>query len=364
MDPGRRLPGADFNLAVDNLTAVLLIVVTTVGMLVHVYSIGYMAHDAGRWRFFAYLNLFMFSMLLLVLADNFLLLFAAWELVGLSSYLLIGFWYRRRSAALAAKKAFLVNRVGDFGFALGIMAVWTTVGHAQLRREVFDAPARSSSTPAQIEPWMMTGIALLLFCGAVGKSAQFPLHVWLPDAMEGPTPVSALIHAATMVNAGVYFVARANPIFASAPEAMVVVAAIGIFTAILAASIALHPEATSSACSPTRRSASSATCSPALGVGAFIAAIFHLMTHGFFKGLLFLGSGSVIHAVHEEQDMNKMGGLWRKIPITHWTMLIGALAIAGIPPLAGFFSKDEILGEQLQERLLRRSGRSASSSPS
>jgi NADH-quinone oxidoreductase subunit L len=341
----------DFNLAVDALTAVLLIVVTTIGMLVHVYSIGYMAHDNGRWRFFAYLNLFMFSMLLLVLADNFMLLFAAWELVGLSSYLLIGFWYNRRSAALAAKKAFIVNRVGDFGFALGIAAVWTTVG--TLNFTTTDAgPGVFQLLPAalqsgQIAPWMMTGIALLLFMGAMGKSAQFPLHVWLPDAMEGPTPVSALIHAATMVNAGVYFVARANPIFAQAPQAMVLVAAIGIFTAILAASIAFTQK-------DIKRVLAYSTLSQlgymfaGLGVGAFTAAIFHLMTHGFFKGLLFLGSGSVIHAVHEEQDMNKMGALWRKIPITHWTMLIASIAIAGIPPLAGFFSKDEILGESFK----------------
>jgi NADH-quinone oxidoreductase subunit L len=338
-----------FNLAVDNLTAVVLIVVTTVGMLVHIYSVGYMAHDASRWRFFAYLNLFMFSMLLLVLADNFVLLFAAWELVGLSSYLLIGFWYSRRSAALAAKKAFLVNRVGDFGFALGIAAVWTTVGTLNFP-EVFEKlPAALQS--GAIQPWMMAGIVLLLFCGAVGKSAQFPLHVWLPDAMEGPTPVSALIHAATMVNAGVYFVARANPLFSLAPEAMVVVASIGIFTAILAASIAFTQR-------DIKRVLAYSTLSQlgymfaGLGVGAFAAAIFHLMTHGFFKGLLFLGSGSVIHSVHDEQDMNKMGALWRKIPITHWTMLIGAIAIAGIPPLAGFFSKDEILGSAFKNGFL------------
>jgi NADH-quinone oxidoreductase subunit L len=330
----------EFNLAVDALTAVLLIVVTTIGMLVHVYSIGYMAHDPGRWRFFAYLNLFMFSMLLLVLADNFMLLFAAWELVGLSSYLLIGFWYRRKAAALASKKAFLVNRVGDFGFALGIAAVWTTVGTLNFP-EVFELLPEALHTGA-IDSGTMTAIALLLFMGAMGKSAQFPLHVWLPDAMEGPTPVSALIHAATMVNAGVYFVARANPIFAEAPQAMVLIAAVGIFTAILAASIALTQR-------DIKRVLAYSTLSQlgymfaGLGVGAFAAAIFHLMTHGFFKGLLFLGSGSVIHAVHEEQDMNKMGALWRKIPITHWTMLIGSIAIAGIPPLAGFFSKDEIL---------------------
>jgi len=334
-----------FNLGVDALTAVVLIVVTTVGMLVHVYSIGYMAHDPGRWRFFAYLNLFMFSMLLLVLADNFLLLFAAWELVGLSSYLLIGFWYNRRSAALAAKKAFIVNRVGDFGFALGIAAIWTTVGTLNFT-EVFELLPEALHM-GHIEAWHMNGIALLLFMGAMGKSAQFPLHVWLPDAMEGPTPVSALIHAATMVNAGVYFVARANPIFAEAPQAMVIVAAVGIFTAILAASIAFTQR-------DIKRVLAYSTLSQlgymfaALGVGAFTAAIFHLVTHGFFKGLLFLGSGSVIHAVHEEQDMNKMGALWRRIPITHWTMLIGSIAIAGIPPLAGFFSKDEILAESFK----------------
>ena len=331
---------ADF--AVDNLTAVLLIVVTTVGMLVHVYSIGYMAHDPGRWRFFAYLNLFMFSMLLLVLAANFMLLFAAWELVGLCSYLLIGFWYPRRSAALAAKKAFLANRVGDVGFVLGIFAIWSTVGTLDFGA-AFERLTEGYAG-GHIEPWAMTAIALLLFAGAVGKSAQFPLHVWLPDAMEGPTPVSALIHAATMVNAGVYFVARANPIFSLSAQAMLVVAAIGIFTAILAASIALTQK-------DIKRVLAYSTLSQlgymfaSLGVGAYVAAIFHLVAHGFFKGLLFLGSGSVIHAVHEEQDMDRMGDLRRRLPITHATMLVGSLAIAGIPPLAGFFSKDEILGE-------------------
>jgi NADH-quinone oxidoreductase subunit L len=326
---------ADMGFFVDPLTACLLIVVTTIGMLVHIYSIGYMAHDEGKWRFFAYLNLFMFSMLVLVLADNLLLVFAGWELVGLSSYLLIGFWYPRRSAALAAKKAFLVNRVGDMGFALGIMAVWTQLGTLNMQ-EVF---ARIGSIPHE---WQIA-IALLIFCGAVGKSAQFPLHVWLPDAMEGPTPVSALIHAATMVNAGVYLVARCNPIFGKAPEVMVVVAAIGIFTAILAASIAMTQN-------DIKRVLAYSTLSQlgymfaSLGVGAWTAAIFHLMSHGFFKGLLFLGSGSVIHAVDGEQDMRKMGGLAKKIPTTYVTMLIGSVAIAGVPPLAGFFSKDEILG--------------------
>jgi NADH-quinone oxidoreductase subunit L len=329
---------------VDPLTACLLIVVTTIGLLVHIYSIGYMGHDPGYWRFFAYLNLFMFSMLLLVLADSWLVVFVAWELVGLCSYLLIGFWFRRHSAALAAKKAFLVNRVGDVGFALGIMAIFATtlaIGEPTLNIresiELLTVHAAELTIP-------ITVIALLILAGAMGKSAQFPLHVWLPDAMEGPTPVSALIHAATMVNAGVYLVARANLLFAGAPSAMVIVAAIGIFTAILAATIAMTQ-------TDIKRVLAYSTLSQlgymfaALGVGAFTAAIFHLMTHGFFKGLLFLGSGSVIHSVEDEQDMRQMGGLSKKIPITYMTMLIGSFAIAGIPPLAGFFSKDEVLAE-------------------
>ncbi|MES2210675.1 MAG: NADH-quinone oxidoreductase subunit L [Chloroflexota bacterium] len=341
---------------VDNLTAALLIVVTTVGLLVHIYSIGYMSHDPGYWRFFAYLNLFMFSMLLLVLGDSWLTVFVAWELVGLSSYLLIGFWYRKNSAALASKKAFLVNRVGDVGFALGIMAIWVNTGTLNIRDsiEALTHPFTGGNPCIPVAPDLSCAssdftipvaiVALLLFAGAMGKSAQFPLHVWLPDAMEGPTPVSALIHAATMVNAGVYLVARANPIFASAPEAMVVVAGIGIFTALLAASIALTQ-------TDIKRVLAYSTLSQlgymfaALGVGAWTAAIFHLMAQGFTKGLLFLASGSVIHAVHEEQDMRKMGGLAKKIPHTYRTMLIGAIGMAGIPPLAGFFSKDEILGE-------------------
>ena len=336
---------ADF--FIDQLTACLLIVVTTIGLLVHVYSIGYMSHDPGYWRFFAYLNLFMFSMLLLVLADSWLVVFVAWELVGLCSYLLIGFWFRKRSAMLAAKKAFIVNRVGDVGFALGIMAVFINTGAAgeatlNIRESIEVMLAHGDANPIPL-----MAVALLVFAGAMGKSAQFPLHVWLPDAMEGPTPVSALIDAATMVNAGVYLVARANPLFAAEPSAMVIVAGIGIFTAILAASIALTQ-------TDIKRVLAYSTLSQlgymfaALGVGAYTAAIFHLMTHGFFKGLLFLGSGSVIHAVHEEQDMRHMGGLSKKIPITYATMLVGSLAIAGIPPLAGFFSKDEILGESFK----------------
>ncbi len=329
----------DLGFHVDALTACLLIVVTTIGMLVHIYSVGYMAHDRATWRFFAYLNLFMFSMLLLVLANTWLLMFAGWELVGLSSYSLIGFWYHKRSAALAAKKAFIVNRVGDVGFALGIMAIFLNTGTLNIQDSLakLTAPGATLTVP-------LTVVALLVFAGAMGKSAQFPLHVWLPDAMEGPTPVSALIHAATMVNAGVYLVARANLLFAHAQDAMLVVAAIGIFTAFMAASIAFTQ-------TDIKRVLAYSTLSQlgymfaSLGVGAYAAGIFHLMTHASFKGLLFLDSGSVIHSVHDEQDMNRMGGLWRKIPITHATMLIATIAISGIPPLAGFFSKDEILGE-------------------
>ena len=327
----------EFGILFDNLTAVMLIVVTWIGSLVHVYSIGYMAHDPGKWRFFAYLNLFMFSMLLLVLADGYLVIFAAWELVGLSSYLLIGFWYRRRAPALASKKAFLVNRVADQSFLVGIMGVFLLTGTLNVLDSF--APFEAADGTAR------TLVALLLFVGAAGKSAQFPFHVWLPDAMEGPTPVSALIHAATMVNAGVYFIARTSPLFASAQSALVVVAAIGIFTAILSAIDRADPEGHQARPGLLDAQPARATCSRPSGVGAFVAAIFHLMAHGFTKGLLFLGSGSVIHAVDGEQDMDRMGALRRRIPITHWTFLIGALSLAGIPPLAGFFSKDAILGE-------------------
>src|SRR5664279_3260067 len=325
-------------LQVDQLSAVMLLVVTGVGFLIFVYSKGYMHGDTCYYRFYAYLSLFAFSMLMLVLANNYLLLYLGWEAVGLCSYYLIGFFYHKKSAASAGKKAFIINRVGDFGFGLGVMLIFVTLGTLNYT-EVFH-----SVEGGALSEGMAVAIALLLFMGAMGKSAQFPLHVWLPDAMEGPTPVSALIHAATMVNAGVYLVARTNPIFSHVPEAMVVVAAIGIFTAILAASIAFTQ-------TDIKRVLAYSTLSQlgymfaALGVGAYVAAIFHLMAHGFFKGLLFLGSGSVIHSVHDEQDMNKMGALWRKIPITHVTMLIGTIAIAGIPPFAGFFSKDEILGE-------------------
>jgi NADH-quinone oxidoreductase subunit L len=321
---------------VDGLTAMLLLVVSTVGLLVHVYSIGYMDGDRGLWRFFAYLNLFMFSMLLLILGDNFLMLYVGWEAVGLCSYALIGFWYKKPSAAGAAKKAFIVNRVGDFGFGLGIMMIWTMLGTLDFE-QVF-------ATIGKLDPTAITVIALLLFAGAVGKSAQFPLHVWLPDAMEGPTPVSALIHAATMVNAGVYMVARANPIFAESPTAMWVVASIGVFTAIFAAAIALTQN-------DIKKVLAYSTVSQlaymffALGIGAWVAAIFHLVSHGFFKGLLFMGSGSVIHGAAGEQDMRFMGGMRAKMLWTYLTMVIGSLALAGIPIFAGFFSKDEILGE-------------------
>ncbi len=280
----------EFGYVIDNLTALMFIVVTWIGALVHIYSIGYMAHDPGKARFFAYLNLFMFSMLLLVLASSYLVVFAAWELVGLSSYLLIGFWFTRRAPALASKKAFLVNRVADHSFLVGIMGVFLLTG----TMDFFDSFVEWNVR--EIDPLIRNVVAVLLFVGAAGKSAQFPFHVWLPDAMEGPTPVSALIHAATMVNAGVYFIARTTPIFASAPEAMLLVAAIGTFTAVLAATIALTQK-------DIKRVLAYSTLSQlgymfaALGVGAWLAAIFHLMAHGFTKGLLFLGSGSVIHAM-------------------------------------------------------------------
>jgi NADH-quinone oxidoreductase subunit L len=328
----------EFGYVLDNLSALMLIVVTWIGALVHVYSIGYMAHDPGKWRFFADLNLFMFSMLLLVLASSYLVVFAAWELVGLSSYLLIGFWYTRRAPALASKKAFLVNRVADQSFLVGIMGIFLVTG----TMDFFDSFV--AWNVAEVDPLIRNIVAVLLFIGAAGKSAQFPFHVWLPDAMEGPTPVSALIHAATMVNAGVYFVARTTPIFASAPQALLLVAVIGTFTAVLAATIALTQK-------DIKRVLAYSTLSQlgymflALGVGAWLAAIFHLMAHGFTKGLLFLGSGSVIHAMQGEQDMTRMGALWSKIRVTHWTFLIGAVSLAGIPLFAGFFSKDSILDE-------------------
>jgi NADH-quinone oxidoreductase subunit L len=331
---------ADFALQVDQLTVVMLLVVTGVGWLIHLYATGYMAHEEGYGRFFAYLNLFMFFMLTLVMAANYLLMFVGWEGVGLCSYLLIGFYYHKKSAADAGKKAFIVNRIGDFGFLLGLFLIFATFGTLDYSG-VFPAANRM---PA--EGWgefgVLTAIALLLFVGATGKSAQMPLYVWLPDAMEGPTPVSALIHAATMVTAGVYMVARSSVIFSHSLTALAVVAILGALTAIFAATIGLVQ-------TDIKRVLAYSTVSQlgymfvACGVGAYAAGIFHLMTHAFFKALLFLAAGSVIHAMAGEQDMRRMGGLRAKIPYTYWTMLMGTLAIAGAPLFSGFFSKDAIL---------------------
>ena len=323
----------------DPLSSVMVLVVTGVGFLIHVYSVGYMAHDPSFRRFFLYLNLFMFSMLTLVLADNFLLMFVGWEGVGLCSYLLIGFWYTRPSAAQAGKKAFVVNRIGDFGFLLGMLTLFAWGGSLQFDRLFAVAPHVFAAGGIVI-----TAATLLLFLGATGKSAQIPLYTWLPDAMEGPTPVSALIHAATMVTAGVYMLARCHTLFQLAPTTMEVVAVIGAATALLAATIGV-------AQTDIKRILAYSTVSQlgymffACGVGAFTAGIFHLMTHAFFKALLFLGAGSVIHALSDEQDLRRMGGLAPRLPWTHATMLIATIAIAGIPPFAGFFSKDEILHE-------------------
>ncbi len=328
---------ADWGLLLDPLSAVMILVVSGVGFLIHVYAVGYMHDDRDFPRFFTYLNLFTFSMLMLVLANNYLLLYVFWEAVGLCSYLLIGFWFERPAAAEAGKKAFIVNRVGDFGFGLGVMLLWTTLGTVQYADAFAAAPARLVAGGG-----LVTAITLLLFLGATGKSAQIPLYVWLPDAMEGPTPVSALIHAATMVTAGVYMVARSAPLFNLAPVSMAAVAWIGGLTAVLAASIALVQ-------TDIKRVIAYSTISQlgymflGCGVGAYAAAIFHLMTHAFFKALLFLGAGSVIHGLGGEQDLRKMGGLRRHMPVTAWTFLIAALANAGIIPLAGFWSKDEIL---------------------
>ncbi len=319
---------------VDPFGAVMLLVVTGVGFLIHVYSIGYMRDDPGYARYFAYLNLFVFSMVMLVLADNFLLLYVFWEAVGLCSYLLIGFWYTRPAAARAGQKAFIVNRVGDFGFGLGVMWLWMALGTL----DYGEAFARAG----ELSPAAATGIALLLFMGACGKSAQVPLHIWLPDAMEGPTPVSALIHAATMVTAGVYMVARSHVIFERSGLALEVVAWVGVATALYAASVAL-------AQTDIKRVLAYSTVSQlgymfaAVGLGAYAAGILHLVTHAFFKALLFLGAGSVIHALGGEQDLRRMGGLAPRMVPTTITMLVGALGLAGIWPLAGFFSKDEIL---------------------
>jgi NADH-quinone oxidoreductase subunit L len=330
---------ADFAFALDQLTLVMLLVVTGVGFLIHIYSVGYMAHEEGYWRFFAYLNLFMFFMLTLVLAENFLLMFVGWEGVGLASYLLIGFYFQKHSAAKAGMKAFVVNRIGDFGFLLAMFLLIVRFGTLSFA-EVF-------SQIGQHPEWQggfLTAIALLLVLGATGKSAQIPLYIWLPDAMEGPTPVSALIHAATMVTAGVYMVVRTHVLFDRAPLALTVVAIIGAATAFFAATVGVVQ-------TDIKRVLAYSTISQlgymflACGAAAYSAAIFHLVTHAFFKALLFLAAGSVIHAVGGEQDMHAMGGLRRYIPVTFWTMTMGVFAISGFPPFAGFFSKDAILAE-------------------
>jgi len=329
---------ADAGFLLDPLSSIWLLFVTGVGMLIHIYSTGYMAHEGGYYRFFGYLNLFMFSMLTLILGNNYALMFVGWEGVGLCSYLLIGFYFHRKSATDAANKAFIVNRLGDAGFLLGMFTIAWYFGSLRLT-EVTEL-ARSGKF--SIGDPIITVATLLLFVGACGKSAQLPLYVWLPDAMEGPTPVSALIHAATMVTAGVYMVARSNALFVLAPTSMKTVAIVGTLTAIFAATIALVQN-------DIKRVLAYSTVSQlgymflALGIGAFAAGVFHVFTHAFFKALLFLGSGAVIHSMSGEQDMRNMGDLHRRIPITHWTMFVATLAIAGIFPFAGFFSKDEIL---------------------
>jgi NADH-quinone oxidoreductase subunit L len=335
---------ADFAFYLDQLSLVMLLVVTGVGLLIHIYSVGYMWEEGGFYRFFAYLNLFMFFMLTLVLANNYLLMFIGWEGVGLASYLLIGFWFTKDSAASAGKKAFIVNRIGDFGFLIALFLLIKHSGSLNFEQITQSVGPLSPETSGA---GLLTVIGLLLMVGAAGKSAQIPLYVWLPDAMEGPTPVSALIHAATMVTAGVYMVSRSHVIFERAPIALMVVAIVGTLTALFAATIAVTQ-------TDIKKVLAYSTVSQlgymfiACGVGAFSAAIFHLMTHAFFKGLLFLAAGSVIHAVSGEQDMRQMGGLRTKIPWTFWTMTVGTFAIAGIPPLAGFFSKDEILWRAYQ----------------
>ena len=327
----------DFAFTVDHLTLIMLGIVTGVGFLIHLYSAGYMAHEEGYWRFFAYLNLFMFFMSVLVLASSFLLLFVGWEGVGLASYLLIGFYFKRDSAANAGKKAFIVNRIGDFGFLLAMFLLVREFGSLNFHH-IFNAITVNPDWHGGV----LTAIALLLVLGAAGKSAQIPLYVWLPDAMEGPTPVSALIHAATMVTAGIYMVARCHTLFDRSPFALGVVACIGALTALVAATIGLVQH-------DIKRVLAYSTVSQlgymflACGVGAYAAGIFHLMTHAFFKALLFLAAGSVIHALSGEQDMRNMGGLRKRTPITFWTMTAGVFAISGIYPFAGFFSKDEIL---------------------
>src|SRR6202045_2983376 len=321
---------------IDEFSKMMLLVVTGVGLLIHIYSIGYMKDERGRSRYFAALSLFMFSMLGIVLANNFIMMFIFWELVGVSSYLLIGHWFYLPAPPDAANKAFLANRIGDFGFMLGILLVWSASGTVS-----FEELGQHWSTIG-LSPGFMTAAALLIFCGAVGKSAQFPLHVWLPDAMEGPTPVSALIHAATMVAAGVFMLARSFFLFQPAPNALTVVLWIGLLTSLLAALMATQQD-------DIKRVLAYSTLSQlglmiaAVGLGVPLAGMFHLFTHAFFKALLFLGAGSVIYSLHHEQNIWQMGGLQKKMPVTFWTFLIGTLALAGCPPLAGFWSKDGIV---------------------
>ncbi len=344
-----------FDLLMDQLTVVMVLVVTGVGWLIHIYATGYMAQEGGYYRFFSYLNLFMFFMLILVLAANYVLLFVGWEGVGLSSYLLIGFYFLRKSASDAGKKAFIVNRIGDFGFMLGMFLLFRAFHTLDFQAIFTSSTLQGWPVELSGHPGTLTFACLLIFTGACGKSAQLPLYVWLPDAMEGPTPVSALIHAATMVTAGVYVVARSHILFAHAPTAMLVVAIVGCATAFFAATIGLVQ-------TDIKKVLAYSTVSQlgymflACGVGAFSAGIFHLMTHAFFKALLFLAAGSVIHAVGGEQDMNRMGGLSKKIRWTYLTMLTATLAIAGFPPFAGFFSKDSILLSAFQNE---NGGRSA-----
>src|SRR5229473_2388911 len=333
----------DFAFRIDPLSCTMLMIVTWIGFFIHVYATGYMAHEEGYTRFFTYLNLFMFMMLLLVLGANYIVMFVGWEGVGLCSYLLIGFYYDKNFAADAGKKAFIVNRIGDFGFILGIFLIFNTFGSSDYAKVFATAAAHPLHYAGAA-----TAICLLLFVGACGKSAQVPLYVWLPDAMAGPTPVSALIHAATMVTAGVYMVVRSNVLFRLSPTAMLVVATVGAVTAIFAATIGI-------AQNDIKKVLAYSTVSQlgfmflAAGVGAFTAAIFHVMTHAFFKACLFLGAGSVIHGMHHEQDMRRMGNLRKYMPRTHISMLIATLAISGFPPLAGFFSKDEILATVYEE---------------
>ncbi|MDI6788267.1 MAG: NADH-quinone oxidoreductase subunit L, partial [Planctomycetota bacterium] len=325
---------------VDPLSVIMLLVVTGVGFLIHLYSVGYMADDKRYARYFGFLNLFIFAMLLLVSGDNLLMMFIGWEGVGLCSYLLIGFWFEKTENAIAGMKAFIVNRIGDYGFILGVLLLFWSIGELSGKWTISFLELRENAS--HLTPALATAVGILLFIGACGKSAQIPLYVWLPDAMAGPTPVSALIHAATMVTAGVYMIARMNFVYILSPTAMMIIAVVGVCTALFAGTIGLLQK-------DIKRVLAYSTVSQlgymflGVGVGAFAAGIFHLMTHAFFKALLFLGSGSVIHGTGGEQNIDKMGGLKKYMPITFWTFLIGTLAIAGIPGLAGFFSKDEIL---------------------